>query len=86
MTVRLTPTGIIQLHGACPSEDAEMLLRHLLTDPTAVVEWQACESAHTAVIQVLLFAKPTLQGIPSGKALRDWVQPLLLSLNTPKQQ
>jgi hypothetical protein len=79
MTVRLSPTGVIELQGICPSEDAEVLLRQLLANPAAIVEWQACESAHTAVILVLLLARPTLQGVPIGAALRDWVQPLLLS-------
>jgi hypothetical protein len=83
MTVRLTPDGLIELQGLCPSEDAEVLLRQLLANPAAVVDWHACESAHTAVIQVLLLARPTLQGVPIGAALRDWVHPLLLSSRHP---
>ena len=85
MTVQLSPAGVIELQGTCPSEDAEALLRHLLGQPAAVVDWQACESAHTAVIQVLLLARPTLLGIPAGAALRDWVRPLLLSSGNPGQ-
>jgi hypothetical protein len=83
MTVQLSPTGAIELQGICLSEDAEVLLQHLLAAPGAVVDWEACESAHTAVIQVLLLAKPTLRGVPGGAALRDWVHPLLLSSQNP---
>ena len=76
MTVRLSPTGAIELTGHCPNEEAEILLQHLLADPTALVDWEGCETAHTAVIQVLLVARPRLQGTPAGAALRDWVVPL----------
>jgi hypothetical protein len=79
MSVRLSPTGVIELRGVCLSEDAEILLQHLLAVPGAVVDWEECESAHTAIIQVLLFAKSSLRGVPKGAALRDWVHPLLLS-------
>jgi hypothetical protein len=86
MTVHLSPSGVIELQGICPSEDAEALLRYLLARPAAPVDWQACESAHTAVIQVLLLARPTLQGVPTGIALRDWIRPLLLSSKNAEQQ
>ena len=85
MSVRLAPTGVIELEGVCTSEDAEVLLQHLLAVPDAVIDWEACESAHTAVIQVLLLAKPTLRGVPKGAALRDWVHPLLLSSQHPQR-
>ena len=83
MSVQLSAAGVIELQGMCLSEDAEVLLQHLLAVPAAVVDWHACESAHTAVIQVLLLAKPTLRGVPTGAALRDWVHPLLLSSQNP---
>lgn len=78
MTVHLSAHGVIELQGECPSEDAEALLRHLLADPNASVDWNACEAAHSAVIQVLMAARPAMQGVPRGQALKDWVQPLLL--------
>jgi hypothetical protein len=80
MTLHLAGTSI-ELEGDCPSEDAEMLLQHLLTVPTASVDWRSCESAHTAVIQVLLAARPKLLGPPAGRALKDWVEPLLARLS-----
>lgn len=77
MTVRLTAQGEIVLEGACSSEDAEVLLQNLIAAPAARVDLRACESAHTAVIQVLLAANPNVLGPPAGAALRDWVYPIL---------
>ena len=65
------------LEGSCPSEDADALVQHLLANPGAVVDWRACEAAHSAVIQVLMAAKPRLVGPPAGEALRAWVEPSL---------
>jgi hypothetical protein len=79
MTVCLSPTGAIELQSECPSEDAEILLQHLLANSAAAVDWSACTRAHTAVIQVLLVARPAMQGVPKGLALKDWVLPLLRS-------
>jgi hypothetical protein len=77
MTVRLTTEGDIVLEGHCSSEDAEILLQNLTSNPTAQVDLRACEFAHTAVIQVLMADKPKLLGPPGGSALRDWVYPHL---------
>ncbi len=59
MTVRVADDGSIHLVGPCPSEDAEPLVQHLLASAFAAVDWRACESAHSAVVQVLLVARPT---------------------------
>ena len=77
MTVRFTTQGEIVLEGTCSSEDAEILLQNLIAMPAARVDLRACESAHTAVIQVLLAATPELLGPPAGAVLRDWVYPTL---------
>jgi len=77
MSVSLSASGAITLEGACSSEDAEVLLQHLLGAPASMVDWRACESAHTAVIQVLLAARPGLLGPPLNPQLAQWVQPLL---------
>jgi hypothetical protein len=77
MTVRLTTQSEIVLEGTCSSEDAEVLLQHLISAPNAPVDLRACEYAHTAVIQVLVAAGPRLLGPPAGAALRDWVYPIL---------
>ena len=77
MTVRSTTLGEIVLEGTCSSEDAEVLLQSLTSTPTARVDLRACEFAHSAVIQVLMAAKPKLLGPPAGPGLRDWVYPIL---------
>jgi hypothetical protein len=77
MTVAITANGAIELSGACPVEDAEELLQRLLARPNATVDWRSCESAHTAVIQVLLVAKSVPLGPPKNPFLRDHVEPQL---------
>jgi hypothetical protein len=75
MTVLSAAPGKIVLAGACPSGDAEILLQHLTSTPSTSVDMSACESAHTAVIQVLLACRPRLIGIPPDNALWRWVYP-----------
>jgi hypothetical protein len=77
MTVLSTAQGIIVLEGACSSEDAEILLQHLANTPAASVDLSTCESAHAAVIQVLMAFKPTLIGTPPDNSLWHWVNPTL---------
>lgn len=77
MSVEVELDGTIALKGICPSEDAEALLQHLLASSAALVDWRACEAAHTAVIQVLLAAKPKLRGPPLGAFLEERVAPLI---------
>lgn len=82
MTVRLSPSGTLELAGACTLEDAEPLQRYLAlaqpggTPTQSVVEWEACEQLHTGVLQVLLAASPTLRGTPKSDFLRNHVVPL----------
>jgi hypothetical protein len=82
MTVTISTRGCVELVGACPVEDAETLLQHLLSTPQAAVDWSACESAHSAVIQVLLVAKATPQGLPQSEFLRNHIAPLLVQAAT----
>ncbi len=79
MTVLLRADGAIELSGHCGVEDAEALQHHLLADPRSTVEWAACEHLHSAVLQVLLVAKPRLHGMPSNAFLRSYVARLVAS-------
>lgn len=76
MTVVLHDTNTIRLFGTCPADDGEELLQHLLANPKAEVDWRGCESAHAAVIQVLLVSKRPLRGPPAGSFLRQFVGPV----------
>jgi hypothetical protein len=77
MTVRSAADGSIRLEGDCTIEDAEPLQRLLLTAPEATLDWRTCTAAHTAVVQILLAARPALRGPPDSAFLRDWIEPLL---------
>lgn len=79
MTVRFASDGAIMLEGVCPVDDAEPLRQLLQTNPGAAVDWGGCELAHTAVIQVLLVAGPSVRGFPRSAFLRDWIAPLFAS-------
>jgi len=77
LTVVLHDTNTIRLIGACPADDGEALLQHLLASPGAEVDWRGCENAHAAVIQVLLAAKRPLRGPPAGDFLHRFIAPAL---------
>ena len=76
MTVRIAKDGGVELSGDCPSSDAEALVQLLIAQPTALVDWRGCQSAHTAVIQVLIAADKRPSGVPAGAFLANWVEPL----------
>ena len=77
MTVVLHDPSTIRLCGVCSVQDAETLLQLLLAHPAAAIDWRGCESAHAAVIQVLLVAKRPLRGPPAGALLSRLVAPAL---------
>lgn len=68
MTVR-SQDGQIILEGRCRVEDAETLLVALQEQPDAVVRLDMAETIHSAVIQVLLAAKPQLKGVKKHRFL-----------------
>jgi hypothetical protein len=77
MTVKLSADGSAELVGFCPVEDAETLLQHLLGKPGAAIKWNACEGAHTALIQVLLVARAMPVDTPNNAFLSEHIGPLL---------
>ncbi|HEX5460208.1 MAG TPA: hypothetical protein VFX20_09570 [Steroidobacteraceae bacterium] len=77
MTVRAGDGGCIELVNACPAADAEPLLQLLLATPGATIDWRACEGAHTAVVQVLMAARPRLLGPPADARLEEWLAPVI---------
>lgn len=75
MTVTRHDPQTIVLTGACPADDAEPLLQMLIDTPAAAVDWRACQAPHTAVVQVILAARPALIG-PCGDAWTEkWLVP-----------
>lgn len=77
MTVSVTEDGAIALEGNCSADDAETLLRHLLMNPSAEVDWCACDHLHTSVVQVLMATQPAMRGAPRSNFLVRWIQPIL---------
>lgn len=73
--------NVIRLSGSCPAEDSETLLQCLLANPTAQIDWQGCESAHTAVIQVLLVSGRAVRGPAASAFLERFIGPALTRSN-----
>jgi hypothetical protein len=66
VTVRRHENGTIILEGDCTVEEAEPLLQMLQEDaPRSIIDWTKCSHLHTAVLQVILAARPALIG-PCG--------------------
>ncbi len=70
MSVRRHDDGTIILEGSCLVEDAETLLQLLQATPQVRLDWARCGHLHTAVLQVILAARPLVVG-PCGD---PWVQ------------
>lgn len=75
MSVRQNADGSIVLEGACPVEDAEPLLQLLQATPDAPCDWTRCSRLHTAVVQVILAARPALRGPCGDPWIQQWVAP-----------
>ena len=68
MTASRNEQGIIVLQGHCSVEDTEAVFQMLQATPTARVDWTQCSHLHTAIVQVLLVARPHFTG-PCGDSL-----------------
>jgi hypothetical protein len=77
LTIVLHDANTIRLIGTCPSNEGEVLLQYLLANPQAEVDWRGCESAHAAVIQVILVSRRPLRGPPAGRFLERLIDPAL---------
>jgi hypothetical protein len=77
MTVTVSPDGAILLQGICTLDDAELLLRSLSDDPRAPVDWTGCGHVHTAIVQVLMAARPRIIGAPTNPFLRQHLAALV---------
>jgi hypothetical protein len=77
MTVSVGESGVVRLEGVCPIEDAEALVSALSSTAEPVVDWRACEQAHTAIIQVLMAVRPRTIGPPRDPFLANHVSPVI---------
>lgn len=77
MSVTLDPqSGVIILEGNCGMEDSEALLGLLTLGEQPAVDWSKCTGLHTAVLQVLLAARPTVTGRPASPFLQRHFSPI----------
>jgi hypothetical protein len=81
MTIR-RDQDVILLEDICAVEDAEILLQELLTG-AAHVDWSGCTHLHTACLQVLLAARPPLQGSPANPEIARWVAAIVVPPASP---
>jgi hypothetical protein len=77
MSVRRLESGSIVLEDECPVEDAETLFQLLQATPEAPCDWTQCGRLHTAVLQVLLVARPALRGPCADSWLERWFQAVI---------
>lgn len=62
----------------CTVEDALPLLEFLKGGDAREVDLSACTYLHTALLQLLLAARPAMAAPPADPCLARWVAPLLL--------
>jgi hypothetical protein len=73
VSVRRDDDGSILLEGVCAAEDAESLLQLLQATPEAPLDWTQSNHLHTAVLPVILAARPKLVGRCGDLWVAEWV-------------
>jgi len=76
---------LAKFEDVCTVEDALPLLDFLKSGQTHEVDLSACTHLHTALLQLLLAACPTLACPPADPILMRWVAPLLTSANGERE-
>ena len=72
MTIQID-TGVATLSGRCGADDAEPLLLALQDDPDLVVDLATATRLHTAIVQILVAAKPTVRGLEAHPVLQEFI-------------
>lgn len=75
MPVELTETAAV-LDGICDVSEAEPLLSWLQSHLDSPVDVTRCRHVHTAVLQVLMAARPVLRGAEIIDDERPWLRAL----------
>lgn len=81
MPLKLGATAI--LSGTVTVEDAEPLSSWLRDHHTAEIDLSGCTHLHTAALQALLCAQPTITAPPADEFLKRWILPILTPDPTP---
>jgi len=69
--------AVAVLTGVVTVEDAEPLAQWLRQTPGGTVRWAGCTHLHSAALQALMAARPTLDDVPTEPFLARWVAPLI---------
>ncbi|MFP5516205.1 MAG: hypothetical protein ACLGJC_24380 [Alphaproteobacteria bacterium] len=70
-------SDLARFENACTAEDALPLAEWLETAAAPRVDLSACTELHTALLQLLLAARPALAAAPADAFLARWIGPLL---------
>jgi hypothetical protein len=67
----------VRFEDVCAVDDALPLLDFFKANAAAEVDLSACTHLHTALLQLLLVARPKVSAPPDDATLARWVVPLL---------
>jgi hypothetical protein len=67
---------LVRFEGVCCVEEALPLLEHCRNTKAPEVDLSDCTYLHTALLQVLLLARPLVTVLPADPFLARWLAPL----------
>ncbi len=65
--------AVARFEGQCRLEEASALFEWLEQTPAAKIDLTDCEHIHTAILQILMVAKPEMLAPPASQFLRQWL-------------
>jgi hypothetical protein len=67
---------LVRFQDVCAVEEAMSLVERLRNHERAAVDLGGCTYLHTALLQLLLLARPTIAHAPTDPFLSRWLTPL----------
>ncbi len=67
----------VRFEDVCTVEDAMPLIEHLRNTDAVEVDLADCAYLHTALLQLLLIARPRILAMPTDPFLGRWIAPML---------
>jgi hypothetical protein len=67
----------VSFEDVCTVEDALPLCEFLKTGEASAIDLSACTYLHTALLQLLLTARPRVTALPADAGLARWIASLL---------
>lgn len=65
--------AVARFEGQCRLDEASALFEWLEQTPAAKIDLAECEHMHTAILQILMVAKPELLASPASRFLQQWL-------------